>query len=136
MELFTYSGIPLTEKNLKNKIQTTLRGVPPEQIMFAWSFPSSKLDAYKKLYEQVKDLATAGTFAWCRGNDKIFSYSVNSNGSCATKPPLIKCDESKYQTKEKCPTNSCYWAKTWAGEKTCQCIGYIGYKPDPTLLCK
>ena len=122
------SGVPLTEVTLEKKIKTTLKGVPADKIMIAWSYPSIKKDVYKTMYDKVKDLATAGSFAWCKGNDQIFSYSVNNRGSCATKPPAVDC--TKFKTKETCPSSSCYFG-TNNGPKNCQCVSYKNIDTKP-----
>jgi hypothetical protein len=88
------TGQHMTADDIKNGIKSC-GDIPADKLMLAWSWQSTQKTEFVDMIKELGSLATAGCYAWCKGNDKMFSYNANSYGSCASSPAgggSNKCD--------------------------------------------
>lgn len=86
------SGIPLSKSKLSDTIASLNRsGVQADQIMLAWSFLDQQQNTFIDMIRTFGERATAGCFAWCKGNTATWTWSgkavIGGNlASCAYTP--------------------------------------------------
>lgn len=106
-------------------------GVQADQIMLAWSFFDNnqpQTDFFLNMMAKFGKDATAGCFAWCKGNSKTWTWNGKkvNGGNLATCAPA--CDT--ITSKDACLSPRCTWGKTYS-TGTCQCLAYASkYKCD------
>ena len=63
------TGQHMTADDIKNGIKSC-GNIPPEKLMLAWSWQSTQEKEFVAMIKELGSLATAGCYAWCKGNIK------------------------------------------------------------------
>ena len=84
------TGAPMTAQQIEGTISQL--GLPPDKIMLAWSYLSLQESDFTSMMQKLGSKATAGCFAWCYGNTRVWTWSgkkvaTGNLGSCLVPGP-------------------------------------------------
>jgi hypothetical protein len=133
------NGAPMTSTQVMNTLnQLKGQNVPKNKIMLAWSYMDTQESYFEAMIKEVGPHATAGCFAWCYGNEKVWGWTgkkvaTGNLGSCAggAGPGAQSASCDSFHTQATCPSPQCTWGKNWSGG-VCGCR----WSPiNPKLKC-